>query len=80
MHVAFLVCAEGAGAFKPKYFEHDSGLQLTNKKMVHWMCKGLYITCMEMSLMFNGFAYAEENDRWKRWESSDEYLEVLTLR
>ena len=62
-----------------KYFEDDSGLPLTNKKMVHWMCKGFYITCTEMSSMCHGFAYAEENDRWKSWESSDEYLELLTL-
>ena len=30
--------------------------------------------------MCHGFADAEENDRWKSWESSDEYLELLTLR
>ena len=80
MHVAFLVCTEGVAAFKQKYFKDDPGLLLTNKKMVHRICKGFYITCTEMSSMCNGFAYAEENDRWKSWESSDEYLEVLTLR
>ena len=63
-----------------KYFENDSGLPLTNKKMVDWMCKGFYITCTEMSSMCHGFAYAEEYDRWKSWESSDEYLGLLTLR
>ena len=76
----YLELAEGVGPFKQKYFEDDSGLPLTNKKMVHWMCKGFYITCTEMSSMCHGFAYAEENDRWKSWESSDEYLELLTLR
>jgi len=33
-----------------------------------------------MSSMCNGFAYAEDNDKSKSWESSDEYLEALTLR
>ena len=76
----YLELAEGVGTFKQKYFEDDSGLPLTYKKMVGWMCKGFYITCTEMSSMCNGFAYAEENDRWKSWESSDEYLDLLTLR
>ena len=67
------------GKFKQKCVD-DPGLPLTNKKMVDWMCKGFYITCTEMSSMCHGFAYAEEYDRWKSWESSDEYLEVLTLR
>ena len=75
----YLELAELVGAFKKKYFD-DPGMSLTNKKMVSSVCKGFYITCTEMSSMWNGFAYAEENDRWKSWESSDEYLEVLTLR
>ena len=76
----YLELAEGVGPFKQKYFEDDSGLPLTYKKMVGWMCKGFYITCTEMSSMCHGFASAEENDGWKSWESSDEYLELLTLR
>jgi len=76
----YLELAEEVGPFKQKYFEDDSGLPLTNKKMVYRRCKGFYITCTEMSSMCHGFAYAEENDRWKSWESSDEYLELLTLR
>ena len=76
----YLELAEGGGPFKQNYFEDDSGLPLTNKKMVHWMCKGFYITCTEMSSMCHGFAYAEEYDRWNSWESSDEYLELQILR
>ena len=76
----YLELAEGVWTFKQKYFEDNPELPLTYKKMVGWMCKGFYITCTEMSDMCNGFAYAEENDRWKSWESSDEYLDVLTLR
>uniref|UniRef100_A0A7S2GTA3 Uncharacterized protein n=1 Tax=Octactis speculum TaxID=3111310 RepID=A0A7S2GTA3_9STRA len=32
--------AEGLGAFKQRCFEDDSALPLTNKKTIHWMCKG----------------------------------------
>ena len=76
----YLELAEGVGPFKQKYLEDDSGLSLTYKKMVGWMGKGFYITCTEMSSMSHEFADAEENDGWKSWESSDEYIEVLTLR
>ena len=76
----YLELAEGVDKFKQKYFEDDPGLPLTNKQMVSKMRNGYYITCTEMSSMCNGFAYAEENHRWKSWESSDEYLEALTLR
>ena len=30
--------------------------------------------------MYDYFATAEEDDMWKNWGTSDEYLEVLTLR
>ena len=76
----FLELAEGVGPFQQKYFEDNSELPLTYKKMVGWMCKGFYTTCTEMSSMCNGFAYAEEHDSWMSWESSDEYLDLLTLR
>ena len=75
----YLELAELVGAFKKKYLD-DPGISLTNKKMVSNVCKGFYITCTEMSSMCHGFADAEENDGWKSWMSSDEYLELLTLR
>ena len=76
----YLELAEGVWTFKQKYFEDNPELSLTYKKMVGWMYKGFYVTCTEMTEMCNGFADAEENDSWKSWESSDEYLDLLTLR
>ena len=75
----YLELAELVGAFKKIYFD-DPRMTLTNKKMVASVCEGFYITCTEMSSMWHGFGYAEKNDGWKSWESSDEYLELLTLR
>ena len=40
----------------------------------------LRITLTEMSVIYDYFATAEEDDMWKNWGTSDEYLEVLTLR
>ena len=37
-------------------------------------------TVTEMSVMYDYFATAGEDDMWKSWGTSDEYLEVLTLR
>ena len=37
-------------------------------------------TLTEMSVMYDYFSTAEEDDMWKNWGTSDEYLEVLTLR
>ena len=75
----YLELAELVGAFKKTYFD-DPRMALTNKKMVANVCEGFYIPCTEMSSMWHGFGYAEKNDGWESWDSSDEYLELLTLR
>ena len=50
------------------------------KKMIKRMCNAYYSTFTEMSAMYDDFATAEEDDSWKSWVTSDEYLDVLTLR
>ena len=66
--------------FEEKYFEDNPKLQLTLKKMVKAVSNGHYATFTEMSSMFDYHATAEKNDLWKSWVTSDEYLDVLTLR
>ena len=66
--------------FEHKYREHGSGKTDICKKMIRRMCNALKITLMEMRVMYDYFATAEEDDLWKSWGTSDEYLEVLTLR
>ena len=72
-----LKLAEGVNKFEQEYC---TGLLSTEKKMVKRMCNGYYVTCTEMSSMYDDFATAEEDDSWKGWVTSDEYLDVLTLR
>ena len=72
-----LKLAEGVNTFEQEYC---TGLLSTEKKMVKRMCNGYYVTCTEMSSMYDDFATAEEDDSWKGWVTSDEYLDVLTLR
>ena len=72
-----LKLAEGVNTFEQEYC---TGLLSTEKKMVKRMCNGYYVTCTEMSSMYDDFATAEEDDSWKSWVTSDEYLDVLTLR
>lgn len=59
-------------------YTNDPGLPLTNKKMIKSMCNVYYVTCTEMSTMCAYFATAGEDDIWKSWVTSDEYLETLT--
>ena len=72
-----LKLAEGVNTFEQEYC---TGLLSTEKKMVKRMCNGYYVTCTEMSSMYDDFATAEEDESWKSWVTSDEYLDVLTLR
>ena len=44
------------------------------------MFDGCHVACLEMSAMYDDFATAKEDDSWKSWATSDEYLDVLTLR
>ena len=71
--------AEGTYETQKEYFEKPD-LPLTYKKMVKMLSKGFHVTCLEMSAMYDDFATAEEDDSWKSWVTSDEYLDVLTLR
>ena len=75
-----LKLAEGVYEFEQEHCKNGPGLLSTEKKMVKRMCNGYYVTCTEMSSMYDDFATAEEDDSWKGWVTSDEYLEVLTLR
>ena len=50
------------------------------KKMIKRMGNAFKITFTEMSVMYDYFATAEEDDMWKSWGTIDDYLEVLTLR
>ena len=71
---------EGMREFEHKYLEGGSGKTEICKNMIKRMCNALRITLTEMSVMYDYFATAEEDDMWKSWGTSDEYLEVLTLR
>ena len=66
--------------FEHKYLEDGPGQTEICKKMIKRMCNALRITLTEMSVMYDYFATAEEDDMWKSWGTSDDYLEVLTLR
>ena len=72
--------AEGMREFEHKYLEDGTGKTEICKKMIKRMCNALRITLTEMSVMYDDFATAEEDDMWKSWGTSDEYLEMLTLR
>ena len=75
-----LELAEGMREFEHKYLEGGSGKTEIWKKMIKRICNALRITLTEMSVMYDYFATAGEDDMWKSWGTSDEYLEVLTLR
>ena len=70
----------GMREFELKYLEGGSGKTETGKNMIKRICNALRITLTEMSVMYDYFATAEEDDMWKSWGTSDDYLEVLTLR
>ena len=71
--------AEGTYETQKQYCEKPD-LPLTSKKMVKIMFNGCHVACLEMSAMYDDFATAEEDDSWKSWATSDEYLDMLTLR
>ena len=66
--------------FEQKYLEDGPGQPENCKKMIKRMRNAYYATFTEMSAMYHDFATAEEDDMWKSWGTSDDYLEVLTLR
>ena len=71
--------SEGTYETQKQYCEKPD-LPLTTKKTVKIMFNGCHVACLEMSEMYDDFATAEEDDSWKSWATSDEYLDVLTLR
>ena len=75
-----LELAQGMLEFEQKYLEDGPGQPENCKKMIKRMCNAYYATFTEMSAMYHDFATAEEDDSWKSWVTSDEYLGVLTLR
>ena len=75
-----LELAQGMLEFEQKYLEDGPGQPENCKKMIKRMCNAYYATFTEMSAMYDDFATAEEDDSWKSWVTSDEYLGVLTLR
>ena len=78
-----ILCLElddGMREFELKYLEGGSCKTETCKNMIKRICNALRITLTEMSVMYDYFATAEEDDMWKSWGTSDDYLEVLTLR
>ena len=75
-----LELAQGMLEFEQKYLEDGPGQPENCKKMIKRMRNAYYATFTEMSAMYHDFATAEEDDSWKSWVTSDEYLGVLTLR
>ena len=65
--------------FELNYLEGGSGKTETCKNMIKRICNALSITLTEMSVMYDYFATAKEDDLWKSWKTRDEYLEALTL-
>mmetsp|Transcript_21415 Transcript_21415/g.29142 ORF Transcript_21415/g.29142 Transcript_21415/m.29142 type:complete len:96 (+) Transcript_21415:463-750(+) len=49
------------------------------KKLEMVLCKGYGSIFMEISNIFGDFADVEEHDAWKRWMSSDECFEAMTV-
>jgi len=49
---AYLELAKKMDEFEQKYFEDDTGLPLTNKKMIKMSCNRYFVTCAEMSSMY----------------------------
>jgi len=75
-----LELAQGMLEFEQKYLEDGPGQPENCKKMIKRMCNAYYATFTEMIAVYDDFATAEEDDSWKSWVTSDDYLGVLTLR
>lgn len=63
-----------------KYLEmFEKECTVLRKKLEMVLCKGYGSIFMEISDIFGDFADAEEHDAWKRWMSSDECFEAMTV-